>query len=396
MKKLSQILLATLIGCYAGIAHGSTSGIDCSSIEDTGLDPCPVGMYCDYNAIEYRYRCASNIDCTEYARGRVANPCPEGMICYPHMAFGDFSLSGQSQCVGYIDGYENKTCLFGYFCASGLACQKITNKCRTIKDFERENACIRETRTVMVDIKDDYQTTGVTTRSAKVADTLMVLDDFSTNSVENLGYKFACTEKGGKYVELHYNATCETTAVGGGSKKIAKIFVAVIRLRSGPVREHSELHLYHSATTCRRASKKTKGMAMATLGMKPVIQVQKSVGLVKEEKLMTFTGHDPARFTKACEVGGGVPYEADGRLACGISKYDVKKYPTCLWALCGGVSSSDAQAVIESQLHDRLVAAGQIKNKTSCKFSSALRLHASVASGAFLSMLFMTIGIMVL
>ena len=32
--------------------------------------------------------------------------------------------------------------------------------------------------------------------------------------------------KGGAYVELHYNATCEAPAVGGGNKKIANIFVA--------------------------------------------------------------------------------------------------------------------------------------------------------------------------
>jgi hypothetical protein len=106
--------------------------------------------------------------------------------------------------------------------------------------------------------------------------------------------------------------------------------------------------------------------------MKPVIQVQKSLGLVKEKKILTFIGHNPARFLKSCELGGGISHDADGRLVCGDSKFDVKKHPTCPWSLCGGVGSDDLITFIESLLHDPLVAFGQIKDKTACNFSSAL------------------------
>jgi hypothetical protein len=84
------------------------------------------------------------------------------------------------------------------------------------------------------------------------------------------------------------------------------------------------------------------GIEIITLGMKPVIQGQKSLGLVKEKKILTFIGHNPARFTKSCELGGGISHDADGRLVCGDSKFDVKKHPTCPWSLCGGVGSDES------------------------------------------------------
>ena len=294
--------------------------------------------------------------------------------------------------------------------------------------MERD-ACLDATRTLMVAIKNDYQTTGVTTRTTTVANTLMVLDDFSTNTADNLAYKYACSDKGGTYVELHYNATCEAPAVGGGNNKTANIFVAgqprcyaktcdqqtfgqdlLNEFSIRPTQDRADLDSRStekwtctgtfrapSVSICNDIStsiNKTRGIEIATLGMKPVVQVQTSFGLVKEEKLLTFTGYDAARFNKSCEVSGGVSYNADGRLVCGDSKFDVRKYPSCLWPLCGGVGTDESENFIESLLHDRLVATGQIKNKTACNFSSALRLHGSFTSGALLAMIFMTIGFM--
>ena len=128
-----------------------------------------------------------------------------------------------------------------------------------------------------------------------------------------------------------------------------------------------------------------------------MIQVQKSLGLVKEEKLLSFAGPNFERFTKSCERGGGAAFEADGRWVCGASKFDVQKYLVCLRPLCGGVNTDESRAVVESRLHEQLVNFGQhIKNKTACNFSSAVRVCVSACSVAFTAILFGTIGSMLL
>ena len=349
--------------------------------------------------------------------------CPAGNNC----AF-DWSRA-TSFCLSQSEGSENAKCMFDKYCNAGFPLLVCQTTCKTYETINRDS-CLSETKTIMVAIKDSYQTTRVTTRNAKVGDTLMVLDDFSTNSANNRAYKYACTDKGAKYVELHYTATCETPAVGGSTKKKATLFVSgqprcyapVSCYKGGksfdqdllnsftirPTEERADLeshstekwtcsgtfrtpttNLCHDMTA---SATKSRGMEIATLDMKPVLQVQKSLGLVKEEKLLMFEGTDPPRFTKACELGGGAGYEADGRLVCGKSKFDVKKYPTCLWPLCGGVGTDESRTIIENQLHDHLVKIGNIQNKTACQFSSAFRLFGGSFSSAFEAMLFALVG----
>ena len=348
--------------------------------------------------------------------------CPTGKRC----AY----IFPSYQCIGEKDGTENNICAVGRTCFDGTRCQTSTTICKRPEVIALEE-CLASTRTVMVAIKSDYQTAGVTIRSAKVGETLMVLDDFLTNAADNRAYEYACTDKGATYVELHYNATCEASAVGGDSKKSAIIFIAgqprcyskicnqqafeqgllnSFSLRQTEERADLDSHSKQnwtctgtlrqpSSTLCRDMSTSinmTRAMEIASLGIKPVIQVQKSLGLVKEEKLLSFAGHDPAKFTRSCELAGGAAFEADGRLVCGESKFDVKKYPVCLWPLCGGVRTDESEAFMESRLHEQLVNFGHIKNKTACNFSSAVRLYASACSIVFSAILSATIGTMLL
>ena len=83
-------------------------------------------------------------------------------------------------------------------------------------------------------------------------------------------------------------------------------------------------------------------MQIIAVGIKPVIQVQKSLGLLKEEKLLSFAGPSFEKFTTSCERGGGAAFEADGRWVCGASKFYVQKYPICLWPLCSGVNTDES------------------------------------------------------
>lgn len=136
----------------------------------------------------------------------------------------------------------------------------------------------------------------------------------------------------------------------------------------------------------------SRAIEIATIDIKPVLQVQKSLGLVKEEKLLSFVGYDFAKFARDCELAEGAAFEADGRLVCGKSKFDVKKYPICQWPLCGGVDTDESRTVIETQLHVYLVKFGHIQNKTACDFSGASGLHVGAAYGAFAAILFGVVG----
>lgn len=337
----------------------------------------------------------------------------------------DPDAGGAVRCIDKYDGYWGSPCMFGKSCDDyALSCLDIDKICYR----KHSILCYTDTRDVMVAIKDEYHVTGVTKTSAKVGDTFLIFDDFATNTAKNLAYEFACKDKGAKYVELHYTATCETPAVAEGTQKKVILFV------SGQPRCYStaQCHFYDgenerllylfsilpteeraihesksnekwtctgtirekSLTLCKDMSSSVStlnGIKVATIEMKPVLTVQKSLGLVKEEKLLSFVGFDSARFKTACEAANFAALEADGRLVCGKAKFDVKKYAICQWPLCGGVGSDYSRTLIATELHGHLVKSGDIQNKTKCEFSSASRAY-----GAFAAMLFGVVGSMLI
>lgn len=254
--KITPMLLAILVGSYAAIQAPMFAPSSATSYY-----PVPGG--------------GLSRDCTRQT-------CPQfGTKCV-----NDPTAGWAARCIDVNDGMINYRCAFGYDCFDWRAsCLDLDEKCYPDQVVQ----CITDTRDAMVAIKNDYQTTGVTTRSAKVGDTLMVFDDFSTNKANNRAYEYACKDKRARYVELHYTATCEAPAVAGSTKQKVVLFVSgqprcystlcdghyynqyswsnvystslpsarqkttpfskVTRLRLGPVQERSEHHHRRSEKT---------------------------------------------------------------------------------------------------------------------------------------------------
>lgn len=254
-------------------------------------------------------------------------------------------------------------------------------------------------------INSTYKTTRVTTRSADVAGSKLLFDDFSTNGANNLAYQFACEDKGGKYVELHYDADCNTV---GGNKTVSLFVSGQTRCYSKACKQSDASKLFSDFTlrpTEGRATRdsnskdqwqctgqlrnastnlcldKTKlinqknDMRIVDADIQATISSQKFMGMDKAAKLVTFSGTGQ-NFKDACTRSGGIPREVKnaGIVCGGKSVFEIQDYTICLWPLCGSNTDADTRSVIAQLFRTKLIESKTKVADGSCVFSSALRV----------------------
>jgi hypothetical protein len=194
----------------------------------------------------------------------------------------------------------------------------------------------------------------------------LLMDDFSTNGVNNLAYQLACKDKGANYVALRYDAECKNAA---GNKTVSLYVISQPRcyaktcLAVDASNAFNELTLRPTEGRAARDSNPTEAwkctgqlrnsswnfcmvmtnpinekndMRVASYDIKPTLTTQKFLGVFdKQEKLVTFPAADQ-NFFNACERNGGVVrvVQQPG-VNCGKSTFQIQGFTVCLWPLCG-------------------------------------------------------------
>lgn len=257
----------------------------------------------------------------------------------------------------------------------------------------------------MESINATYKTTRVTTRSVDVTGKKLLLDDFSTNGANNLAYQFACEDKGGTYVELHYDADCSTV---GGNKTVGLFVNGQTRCYNKACKPTDTTKLFSELTlrpTEERATRDSNSkeqwqctgqlriasanlcldktniinqkndMRIVNADIQATVSSQKFLGMDKAAKLVTFSGADQ-NFKDACTRSGGVPraVKNSGIVCGGKSVFEIQNFTICLWPLCGANTDADTRSVIAQQFRAKLIESKAKVADGSCVFSSAMRV----------------------
>ena len=376
----------------------------------------------DEPCVPDKQECTDGLECLSLSNGyhcvvprTFGEPCDDtkdrcgsGFACdtgFTNICFHDPRLEGEP-CIGVGVYYDPMCMTQGSY---DLVCNKASETCHRQDAFP----CLDSTKTVMAAIDTSYKTTGVTSRSINVTGQKLVLDDFSTNGVNNLAYQLACQNQGATYVELRYDAQCVT----GINKTAVSLFVsgqprcyAATCLDVDGQALLSEYTLRPTEKLAHRDSSSNEqwvctgqlrsatwdfclentnlinqkdDMQIAEFDMKPNVTTQKFLHIFdKAEKLVTFPAAG-ANFTDTCERNGGiVRMVKNAGLVCGKSLFTVQSFTTCLWPLCGTNTDTDTQRVIAQQIEAKLKKDTQSNVKVSgtCVFSRAKRVFVGSAS----------------
>lgn len=265
-------------------------------------------------------------------------------------------------------------------------------------------------------INATYKTSHVTTRSIDMTGKRFLLDDFSTNRVNNQAYQDACKDKVAKYVELRYDAECKNAA---GNKTVSLYIISQPRCYAKTCLTIDDSNVFNELTlrpTELRATRDSNppeewkctgqlrnssynfcmvmtnpiseknDMRVASFDIKPTVSTQKFMGVFeKEEKLVTFPAADQ-NFKDTCERNGGVVRVVkQPGVVCGKSTFQIQGFTTCLWPLCGPNTDRETSVVIMQQFQAKLKEE-KIKVSGTCFFSSAIRLCVG-------SVIFVVIGV---
>ena len=282
-----------------------------------------------------------------------------------------------------------------------------------------ENNCEKATHDLLLEIGGSYKTDDATYSSKTTTNGIKhIVDDFSTNRANNLGYERACETNDGEYVELTYTATCTfgqqtvELIVGGQPRCYAKLCeevnkqdlflhytLAPTAARANRARgegSNSDAwkctgELSSAPSTCDLETRQLNDrseMIIAGSKIEPTVTNRKFLWIFdREEQLVTFS--EDSSFVSLCTENGGTLFSMDeGNFKCGEEvSFAAQDFSICLGSSCGE-EISRANAAIAAQFRQKMIDADKLeKSVLECTMSMSGALSASIgiALGAMLA-----------